>query len=261
MNNIQLINDDCRNVKPSEDNIIVVSDPPFNMKYHYNSYKDNLSDKEYDDLMISIFGKFPSVVIHYPEYLYKLSSLINKVPLKVVSWVYNSNTAKQHRDIAFFDVKPDFSKVRQPYKNLNDKRIKERIARGCVGAKLYDWWEINQIKNVSKEKTAHPCQMPLEVMKRIVGILPDDVTIYDPFMGSGTTAVACKELNRNFIGCEIDETYFNIAQQRIACINVDGGGYLIIELPNSNCVEYVMLLIRYNTLIVLECYIAVSIAP
>ena len=115
----------------------------------------------------------------------------------------------------FFDVKLNFNQVKQPYKNPNDKRIKERIARGCIGAKLYDWWEINQVKNVSKEKTAHPCQMPLEVMTRIIGILPKDSIILDPFMGSGTTGVACKQLNVDFIGIEIDKEYYEIAKRRI----------------------------------------------
>jgi DNA modification methylase len=107
------------------------------------------------------------------------------------------------------------SKIRQPYKNLKDKRIQERIARGCKGAKLYDWWEINQVKNISKEKTEHPCQMPIEVMKRIIGILPDDILVIDPFMGSGTTGVAAKNLNRDFIGIELDKNYFEIAKKRI----------------------------------------------
>lgn len=112
-------------------------------------------------------------------------------------------------------MKPDFNAVRQPYKNPNDKRIKKRIAEGKTGCKLYDWWNVNQVKNVSKEKTKHPCQMPLEVMKNIIGILPKDYIIIDPFMGSGTTGVACLELGRDFIGIELDEKYFNIAQQRI----------------------------------------------
>ena len=40
-------------------------------------------------------------------------------------------------------------------------------------------------------------------------------TVLDPFMGSGTTGVACKHLNRNFIGIELDDKYFNIALERI----------------------------------------------
>ena len=172
-------------------------------------------------MLFNIFGNNKSVIIHYPEQLYKISFKFNKIPLKIISWVYNSNTGKQHRDIAFFDIVPDMKKIRQPYKNLNDKRIKERISKGYEGAKLYDWWNINQVKNVSKEKTKHPCQMPLEVMKNIIGILPYDAIIIDPFMGSGTTGLAVIEMNkiqnknRKFIGIEQDNEYYNIAYNRI----------------------------------------------
>ena len=107
------------------------------------------------------------------------------------------------------------NKVRQPYKNPTDKRVQKLIESGRTGAKLYDWWNINQVKNVSKEKTSHPCQMPLEVMENIIGILPDNVTIIDPFMGSGTTGVACAKLKKNFIGCEMDKEYYRIASERI----------------------------------------------
>ena len=209
-------------VKQNHDkSIILVSDPPFNIGYKYKSYKDNMEEDDYYNMLDFFFHDLPSVVIHYPENLYKLSFQIGKFPEKVISWVYNSNTGKQHRDIAFFDIKPDMKKVRQPYKNPNDKRIRERVARGCTGSKLYDWWDINQVKNVSKEKTKHPCQMPLEVMKNIIGILPDDCLIIDPFMGSGTTGLAVLEMNkqqcvnRDFIGIEIDKEYFEIAKNRI----------------------------------------------
>lgn len=208
-------------------NIIIVSDPPFNIKYKYNTYNDNLEEDEYYEMLDFFFRDLPSVVIHYPEQLYKLAFQIGKFPQKVISWIYNSNTGKQHRDIAFFDIKPDMSKVRQPYKNLNDKRIKERLAKGCKGAKLYDWWNINQVKNVSKEKTEHPCQMPLQVMKNIIGILPDNCLIIDPFMGVGTTGLAVLEMNkeqnvkREFIGIEIDKFYYDIAKKRLGLINND----------------------------------------
>jgi DNA modification methylase len=57
--------------------------------------------------------------------------------------------------------------------------------------------------------------MPIEVMKNIVALLPKDSTIVDTFMGSGTTAQACIDLGYDFVGCEIDEKYFEIAKQRI----------------------------------------------
>ena len=193
---------------------IFVSDPPFNVGYHYNQYNDKMKETDYYNWLYNVFGINKQVIIHYPESLYKHSFKIGLFPEKVVSWVYNSNTAKQHRDIAFFGIKPDFKKVGQDYKNPTDKRIAKRISEGKT-ARLYDWWEINQVKNVSLEKTEHPCQMPLKVMENIIGILPDDFTIIDPFLGSGTTALACLKYNRNFIGIELDPKYFEIAIQRI----------------------------------------------
>ena len=182
------------------------------------AYADTLQepDEVYVSDLTSVVGSSPVVMIHYPEFLHRFSIALGKAPDRVVSWVYNSNTLRQHRDIAFYDVKPDFNAIQQPYKNPKDKRIQKRIAEGKTGAKLYDWWNINQVKNISKEKTIHPCQMPLEVMKNIIGILPPDAIIVDPFMGSGTTGVACAELGRKFIGIEMDADYFHVAEQRIS---------------------------------------------
>ena len=223
--NIQIFNEDCVYGMGSQTFIdliknrkcVIITDPPFNIKYHYGKYKDNLKEKDYFEWLETILTMYnmPFVVIHYPEQLYKLSFQVGLFPERVVSWVYNSNTGKQHRDIAFFGIKPNFNLVKQPYKNLNDKRIQKRIKNGCKGGKLYDWWNINQVKNVSKDKTSHPCQMPVEVMKNIIGILPKDILVIDPFTGSGTTAVACKELGRDFIGFEIDEEYYQIAVDRL----------------------------------------------
>jgi site-specific DNA-methyltransferase (adenine-specific) len=215
----ELIQGNCieemHKIKMREEKFVIVTDPPFNVGYHYNEYKDNMNTDEYYEMLASVFQYGPFVVIHYPEEIYKIAFQVGEFPDKVVSWVYNSNTPKQHRDIAFFGIKPDFKQYGQPYKNPTDKRILQRIAEGKT-ARLYDWWEINQVKNTSKEKTNHPCQMPLEVMKRIVGILPSDYTIVDPFMGSGTTGLACKLLNRNFIGIEMNAEYLEIAQSRIS---------------------------------------------
>nr|DAV66494.1 MAG TPA: adenine-specific methyltransferase [Caudoviricetes sp.] len=216
-NDCRLVLDDIkRDLQSQGKKYIMVSDPPFNIGYHYNEYHDKMSDGDYRQMLHGIFGYNQcSVVIHYPEQLYQLAVDIDRPPAKVVSWVYNSNNRKQHRDIAFFGITPDFKQVLQPYKNPNDKRIKRLIANGSQGTPIYDWWNINIVKNTSKEKTKHPCQMPLQVMKNIIGLLPDDYVIIDPFMGSGTTGVAAVELGRDFIGIELNVDYFNIAVDRI----------------------------------------------
>jgi site-specific DNA-methyltransferase (adenine-specific) len=62
----------------------------------------------------------------------------------------------------------------------------------------------------------HQSQKPVELIEKLLSKNPlMGGTVLDPFMGSGTTGVACKNLNRNFIGIELDETYYNIAKQRI----------------------------------------------
>jgi len=66
------------------------------------------------------------------------------------------------------------------------------------------------------EKNGHPCPKPINFMLKIVNRVSwKDETILDPFMGSGTTGVACMNLGRKFIGIEIEPKYFDIACKRI----------------------------------------------
>lgn len=213
----RVIHDNCQNIidKIIDDKTVIVTDPPFNIGYKYNQYKDNMNESDYLKKLVRILRMAPSVLIHYPENICKISIELNRAPSRIISWVYNSNTRRQHRDIAWFGLDPDFSKVKQPYKNPNDKRIKKLIENGSKGRNIYDWWEINQVKNVSKEKTIHPCQMPYEVMDRIIKMLPEGVTVVDPYCGSGTTGVACVRNNVDFIGIEIDELYVDISKKRL----------------------------------------------
>ena len=67
-----------------------------------------------------------------------------------------------------------------------------------------------------KKLYGHPTIKPLDFTEKIIrNSSKEEQTILDPFMGSGTTGVACKKLNRNFIGIEINEKYYEIAKRRI----------------------------------------------
>ena len=75
---------------------------------------------------------------------------------------------------------------------------------------------IRDNKEVEKEKICHPTQKPLEVIKQLLkNYTKEGNIVLDCFIGSGTTAVACKQLNRNFIGFEINKDYVNIANKRL----------------------------------------------
>lgn len=210
---VKIINEDFRECDIPDG--LVITDPPYNQGYVYNEYKDRMSEEDYVELLSHI--PTPCVIIHYPEETINLlPRAIKEKCDQVVCWVYNSNTGKQSRLISWWGCKPDFKKVLQPYKNLKDKRIQQRISEGKTGAKLYDWWEINQVKNVSKEKTEHPCQIPEEVIRKIIlTTAKEGQTIIDVFAGSGTTLKVAQDLGYDTIGYEVDGTYCKIIENRL----------------------------------------------
>ena len=192
---------------------LVITDPPYNQSYEYDNYKDSLSEKDYLELLSVI--KRPAVVIHYPEQTINLLPKILGRCDEVVSWSYETRTKKHTRLISWWGCSPDFSKVKVPYAEatLKDKRNLKKLKDG---RDLKDYWHIPYVNNMNKEKTNHPCQIPLEVMERIIKITTNENDIIlDPFLGSGTTAVACQNLKRNFIGIEISEKYCKIARDRL----------------------------------------------
>lgn len=85
------------------------------------------------------------------------------------------------------------------------------------GISLSDVWsDIPALPHNSKEKVNHPTQKPIKLMERCILLTTKEQDIVLDFtMGSGSTGVACKNLNRNFIGIEINKEYFDIAEKRI----------------------------------------------
>lgn len=97
------------------------------------------------------------------------------------------------------------------------------------GVSFNEGWEhkntfyISQINMSDKKLFKHPTIKPLDFVKQhIINSTNEGDTVLDCFMGSGTTGVACKELNRDFIGIELDKEYYDIAVKRINGITADG---------------------------------------
>ena len=216
---------------------LIIADPPFNIGKKYDTYKDNLKFEEYlnwsykwSDEAVRILKPNGSLyVFNYPENNAYLKVYLDKKLQfrRWITWHYNSNTGHSKRnytrtqDSILFYTKGDnytFNKedVVQPYKNPNDKRIKENLAKGKKGTGPYDVLYFDIVKNVSKEKTEHIAQLPFGLVELFVKASsnPNNI-VFDPFMGSGTTAVASKKNNRHYLGCEISKKYYNIIKKRL----------------------------------------------
>ena len=98
----------------------------------------------------------------------------------------------------------NFSKGELAWTNIN------------MPAKFIDFPYFGGIEGRTKaSEKRHPTQKPIPVMQDCLGFLPDAETILDPFMGSGTTLVACAKMGRKGIGIELDPEYFEIACERV----------------------------------------------
>lgn len=115
-------------------------------------------------------------------------------------------------NITFNNLKIKVESDRNEYKNgiLKD------------GINLSDCWtDISTLPHNSKEKVVHPTQKSLKLMSKIIEMVTNqNDLVLDHCCGSGTTGVACLNLNRKFIGLEIDEKYYNIAKIRVENNNI-----------------------------------------
>ncbi len=143
------------------------------------------------------------------------------------AWVYNTNVGHSpkhfttaHRSILHATKSKDnhFYKdnVVEPYLNLNDKRIKQRIADGHLGRMPYSWLYYDLVKNVSKDKTFHACQIPLGLVATLIkSCTQEGDSVMVLFGGSGSELVLCKGLKRHFVSCEIHPEYYQMIVDRL----------------------------------------------
>lgn len=144
------------------------------------------------------------------------------------AWVYNTNVGHSprrlttaHRSI-LHAVKSDNNRfykeqIAQPYQNPTDKRIQQRIRDGHTGRMPYSWMYYDLVKNVSKDKTLHACQIPLKLVELLIksGTQEGD-TVFILFGGSGSELALCQQLKRHFISCELHPEYYQMIMTRLA---------------------------------------------
>ena len=92
-----------------------------------------------------------------------------------------------------------------------------------LGYNPKDLWSVSRLHREHPERADHPTQKPLEIIERMVkASCPPDGIVLDPFMGSGTTAVAAKRCGRRFVGFELNPAYCAVIESRLAATDVRG---------------------------------------
>lgn len=238
----KIYNEDCvEGMKKIEDNSVdlVVTSPPYNIKKKYKSYKDDLSLHEYLNFLKEVLCECSrilktkgNIMINVANYIdkegnaipisYFIFNMLEELGLKFrqeIVWYFQGGLSATKK------LSARYENILWLYKddyvfNLDSVRVKEwkRVDKrnNPNGKNPTNVWEINRVAYGSKEKTEHPAQFPLAMIERIVkGWSNENAIVLDPFMGSGTTAIACVNNNRNYIGFELDEEYYNIANERI----------------------------------------------
>jgi DNA modification methylase len=144
-----------------------------------------------------------------------------------------SQPAKVHEIISVFSYdKHNYYpiKIPQPFRRSKSYGIGETMGGGNYGdMREYDDkypTSIQSFSNADQTGKVHPTQKPVDLLEYLIKTYTkENETVLDFTMGSGSTGVACKHLNRSFIGIEKDETYFSIAKKRIEnaqmCIQTD----------------------------------------
>lgn len=231
-----IINGDCLDaLKNLPDNSIdlIITDPPYNLGRFMKRRGTNLKKMRenhfaysgWDDLEFEKWcSQMDTLIAECHRILKKKGNLLIFMSIIKVETIIN--IAQNHK--FYYKTVGIWHKTNPMPRNMNLQFVNSTEAwihfvndattgtfnnRGKV---MHDFVESSTINNSERKFGKHPTQKPLQVMCHFIDLLSNEKDIVlDPFMGSGSTGVACELLKRKFVGIELSKEYYNIAKNRI----------------------------------------------
>jgi len=199
---ITIFHGDCRDILPSLPKVdLVLTDPPYGINFIHGHEPNNKNASRFNGVKVAgdDVPFDPEFLLGFDQVcLWGANHYYEKLPGKVGRWLV-------------WDKRCGLS--------VNDGSCCEMAWAKGTGGKadrmfrhLWDGYNKDSERGIPR---AHPTQKPVPVMSWCIGFYPKSDTILDPFIGSGTTLVAAKMLNRKAIGIEIEEKYCEIAARRL----------------------------------------------
>jgi len=222
---MKLINDDCLKVLPTladKSVDLIITSPPYNLgnNHHtgnkqHKAYNDNLPEAEYQEQQLQFLNECFKLLKETGSLIYNHKNRIRKGrQLSPYEWIFKSNFVVK-QEIVWVNRSQNFDKMRfYPFTERLywlTKKPETKLFNAINHYDVFDWKEWKPVGTKGNHTRAFPEKMVEDILK----CFPNAEVVLDPYMGSGTTGVAAKNLNRDFIGIELDEKYFNIASERI----------------------------------------------
>lgn len=228
---------------PDDSVDVTFADPPFNLKKSYEQYEDDKETRDYLDWcrqwlskMVRITKPTGSIFVHnIPKWLTYYSSYLNEIAYfkHWIAWDamgaplgktilpnhYGILWYVKSRNFKFYDIRAPHRYCRECNALLKDYGGKKHLIHP-FGTLVSDvWTDIYRIRH-SKRRDEHPCQLPVHLLERLI-LMTTDVgdIVLDPFIGTGTSAIAAKRLGRKYIGIDIDDKYVAISREKLGEIS------------------------------------------
>jgi len=216
---------------------LIFADPPFNIGYAYDVYKDKKDYREYYDWTKEWMGTCKDVLAPTgsfwiaigDEYAAEVRMIGNELGLHLRNWViwhytFGQNTkrkfARSHAHLFYWTKDPrrfTFNDMAVRIPSARQTTFSYKLANPKV-KRPDDVWSFSRVCGTFNERVDwHPCQMPERVLERIVEVSSSaGDLVMDPFSGSGTTCAVAARLGRRYLGFDISERYVREATRRIA---------------------------------------------
>jgi len=238
---IIIYNDDILTTNLVENGSIdlIITSPPYNVNIKYNSHYDEMPHKEYLNFAREWLSKCYELVKDDGRFCLNIPLDKNKggqqsvcadltIIAKQIGWKYHSTIIWNEQNISRRTAWGSWLSASAPYVIapveviviLYKKRWKKESGSRISSinkAEFQEWTNgVWNFSGESKKRVGHPSPFPVELPKRCIKLFSFvGDTILDPFLGSGSTLVACSQTRRKGIGIEIDRGYCEIAKQRV----------------------------------------------
>ena len=216
---VTIYHGDCLGILPSlKDVDLTITSPPFNLgdNHHTNAFRhrpygDAMPEDEYQAWQEDVLGLVHTATSPHGSFFYQHKNRLKAGALiSPYDWLRRSQWVVK-QEIVWHNGSPNMDNQRfYPFTERVYWLAMHSGVKLVNAMKLTDDWHIAPVGSEGGHTRAFPDAIPT----RIIAALPSAVLILDPFLGSGTTAVAAKKLNRKCTGIEIEEQYCEIAAKR-----------------------------------------------